>query len=223
MSLTRQEASDAVTGLGWRFVLGELRTYVPVASFAEGATVAARVAAACGVAADDSLRVDLRADRAILTLHAPDGRRVGTREVELAGLVSRALGADGWTTDAGAGAGTRAVQSLEIAIDVLDMAAVLPFWRAVLGYADDPAGGGAVADPFREGPAFWFQQMTEPRPQRNRIHVDISVPHDEAARRIRAALAAGGTVVSDAAAPAFWVLADVEGNEACVTTWQGRD
>ena len=23
--------------------------------------------------------------------------------------------------------------------------------------------------------------------------------------------------------PAFWVLADAEGNEACVTTWQGRD
>jgi 4a-hydroxytetrahydrobiopterin dehydratase len=24
-------------------------------------------------------------------------------------------------------------------------------------------------------------------------------------------------------APAFWLLADPEGNEACVTTWQGRD
>ena len=24
-------------------------------------------------------------------------------------------------------------------------------------------------------------------------------------------------------APAFWVLADPEGNEACVCTWQGRD
>jgi 4a-hydroxytetrahydrobiopterin dehydratase len=24
-------------------------------------------------------------------------------------------------------------------------------------------------------------------------------------------------------APAFWVLADPEGNEACITTWQGRD
>jgi 4a-hydroxytetrahydrobiopterin dehydratase len=49
------------------------------------------------------------------------------------------------------------------------------------------------------------------------------VPHDEASQRIRAALAAGGTLVSDRRAPAFWVLADPEGNEACVTTWQGRD
>jgi 4a-hydroxytetrahydrobiopterin dehydratase len=30
-------------------------------------------------------------------------------------------------------------------------------------------------------------------------------------------------LVSDARAPAFWVLADAERNEVCVTTWQGRD
>ena len=65
--------------------------------------------------------------------------------------------------------------------------------------------------------------MDAPRPQRNRIHLDVSVPHDEAADRIRATLAAGGTLRYDAEAPAFWVLADPEGNEACITTWQGRD
>ncbi len=46
---------------------------------------------------------------------------------------------------------------------------------------------------------------------------------DEAHQRIAATVAAGGTLVYDAEAPAFWVLADPEGNEACVTTWQGRD
>jgi 4a-hydroxytetrahydrobiopterin dehydratase len=49
------------------------------------------------------------------------------------------------------------------------------------------------------------------------------VPHDEADRRIEDALAAGGRLVSAARAPAYWVLADVEGNEACITTWQGRE
>ena len=34
----------------------------------------------------------------------------------------------------------------------------------------------------QEGVRRWFQQMDEPRPQRNRIHFDISVPHDEARR-----------------------------------------
>ena len=68
----------------------------------------------------------------------------------------------------------------------------------------------------------WFQQMDAPRPQRNRIHLDVTVPHDAAQQRVAAALAAGGRLVRDTAAPAFWVLADAEGNEVCVCTWQGR-
>ncbi|GAB3586995.1 hypothetical protein GCM10027445_66580 [Amycolatopsis endophytica] len=54
---------------------------------------------------------------------------------------------------------------------------------------DGPEPPGLV-DPRGQGPAIWFQQMTEPRPQRNRIHLDVSVPHDEAPHRIEAALAA---------------------------------
>ena len=102
----------------------------------------------------------------------------------------------------------------------------MPFWRAVLGYADEPPeidASPALVDPAGIGPSVWFQQMDVPRPQRNRIHLDVSVPHDEAESRVAAALAAGGTLVRDASAPAFWVLADAEGNEACVCTWQGRD
>jgi hypothetical protein len=115
---------------------------------------------------------------------------------------------------------------LEIAIDALDILAVRPFWKAVMGYVDEPGSTDPtdpLADPFGQGPTIWFQQMDAPRPQRNRIHFDICVPHDEAARRIEAAVAAGGVLRNDAGAPAFWLLADPEGNEVCVTTWQGRD
>ena len=79
----------------------------------------------------------------------------------------------------------------------------------------------SIHDPGGVGPGFWFQQMDEPRPQRNRIHLDVIVPEDEVDDRIEAALAAGGTLVSDAAARAFWILADPEGNEACLCTWRG--
>jgi 4a-hydroxytetrahydrobiopterin dehydratase len=41
--------------------------------------------------------------------------------------------------------------------------------------------------------------------------------------RIAAAIEAGGELVDDTAAPAFWVLADPQGNRACLTTWQGRE
>jgi 4a-hydroxytetrahydrobiopterin dehydratase len=117
-------------------------------------------------------------------------------------------------------------QELEVAVDALDIPAVVPFWRAVLGYEDEPPPAAdaspALLDPAGRAPAVWFQQMDAPRPQRNRIHLDVTVPHDVAEARVRAAVDAGGRVVSDAAAPAFWVLADPEGNEVCVCTWQGR-
>jgi 4a-hydroxytetrahydrobiopterin dehydratase len=65
--------------------------------------------------------------------------------------------------------------------------------------------------------------MDAPRLQRNRIHMDIFVPHDQADARIAAAIAAGGHLVTDPYAPAWWVLADAEVNEACVAPWMGRD
>jgi 4a-hydroxytetrahydrobiopterin dehydratase len=49
------------------------------------------------------------------------------------------------------------------------------------------------------------------------------VSHDEAPGRIQAALDAGGILLSDAAARSWWILADAEGNEVCVCTWQDRD
>src|SRR5665647_3764122 len=119
-----------------------------------------------------------------------------------------------------------APQVLEIAVDALDIPAVRPFWKAVLGYDDDlPQAGDpepALIDREGIGPAVWFQQMDAPRPQRNRIHLDVTVPQDVAEQRVAAAIAAGGHLVSDRRAPSFWVLADAEGNEACVCTWQAR-
>jgi 4a-hydroxytetrahydrobiopterin dehydratase len=64
--------------------------------------------------------------------------------------------------------------------------------------------------------------MDEPRTERNRIHIDVLVPHDVAGQRVKDTIAAGGRLVSDAQAKAFWVLADPEGNEACICTWQDR-
>ena len=227
--LSREEASAAVTGLGWRYVLGDFRTEVLTASLPLAADVAARAAALPH--AEGHLRMDVREDRLVLTLQTAAVDWVTPRDVELARRISAVAEEFRLTTQAGTDAGGagqagRSVQALEIAIDVLDMAKVRPFWQAVLGYADEPGRDGppnGLIDPLGQGPAFWFQQMDAPRPQRNRIHVDVSVPHDAAHQRIQDTLAAGGTLLSDAEAPAFWVLADPEGNEACVCTWQGRD
>jgi 4a-hydroxytetrahydrobiopterin dehydratase len=83
-------------------------------------------------------------------------------------------------------------------------------------------GDEDLLDPRGRGPSLWFQQMDAPRSQRNRVHVDISVPHDQAEARVAAAIAAGGHLVSDEHAPAWWTLADAEGNEVDLATWMGR-
>jgi 4a-hydroxytetrahydrobiopterin dehydratase len=224
--LTRSEISAAITDLGWRLILGAARTHVRVGSLAQAVSVARNVIDAAGADAEEALQADLRADRVILTLQSRRTGWVSQRELDGAQRISAAVRDLGLATDPGEAGATRSAQIMEIAIDAMDMTAIRPFWLAVLGYGDEPGKSGpqdALVDPLGEGPAIWFQQMDAPRPQRNRIHFDVSVPHDEARHRIQAALAAGGTLLSDAAAPAFWVLADAEGNEACVTTWQGRD
>src|SRR4051794_18659586 len=188
--LTRAQISAAVTDLGWRFVLGVVRTSVPVGSLAAAATAAGVVAdAASDVVADAGGHVwcDVRADRLVVSVQT---RAVGwptPSDLDLVRAIAAALAERGLAADPGVG--QRAVQLIEVAIDAMDIPAVRPFWKAVLGYVDElPTTGpeGPLVDPHGQGPAVWFQQMDAPRPQRNRIHLDVSVPHDEAAARIAA-------------------------------------
>lgn len=50
-----------------------------------------------------------------------------------------------------------------------------------------------------------------------------SVPPEQAEARVAAALAAGGRLVRDRFAPAWWTLADAAGNEADIATTLSRD
>ena len=212
--------TDSVDGRHWRVLLGRLETVVATGTFERGVELVGAVAA---VAArlDHHPDVDLRYDAVHIATVSHDAGGLTARDVRLATEISALLDA------AGLEARPAAPQALEIAVDAMDIAAVVRCWRAVLGYGDErppaPDASPALVDPAGRGPAVWFQQMDEPRPQRNRLHLDVTVPHDEALARVAATVAAGGTLLSDAAAPAFWVLADPEGNEVCVCTWQGRD
>jgi 4a-hydroxytetrahydrobiopterin dehydratase len=211
---TASQVSD-VPDLGdWRVLLRSLHSSFRTGSMATGVSFVERI----GKAADEmdhhpDLTVTYPRVHVLLTTHEAGGLTI--RDVELARTISAIA------VDMGIAAEPAVVTQTEIAIDALDIPAVKPFWEAVLGYRPDRDDD--CVDPYGRGPAVWFQQMDEARPQRNRIHFDVVVPHDVAQARIAAALAAGGTLVSDAAAPAFWILADSEGNEACICTWQGRD
>jgi 4a-hydroxytetrahydrobiopterin dehydratase len=205
----------------WRYLLGRLEATFRCRSFGAAGQFVAQVAEAAD-AADHHPDVDVRYPAVVhiaLTTHA-SGAEPTELDVGLATTISTLAAATGATSE------PTTAQGWEIAIDALDIEAVRPFWEAVTAYRPlqhRPDGPVNLVDPLRIGPTIWFQPMDAPRPQRNRIHLDITVAHDAAEGRVAAALAAGGRLVSDARARAFWVLADAEGNEACVCTWQDRE
>lgn len=210
-TLTLHEANQAVPG--WRALASGLHLTVATGDFASALALVDRI----GAIAEEHQHhpdLDLRWGRVHVSTRSHDVGGITDRDVRLATAVNEVLDELGLEPE------LARVAELEIAIDAMDIAAVRPFWAAVLGY--DEGHGRDLIDPESLRPLVWFQQMDEPRPQRNRIHFDVWVAPEEAEPRIARVLEAGGRVVSDTEAPSFWVLADPEGNEACICTAQQR-
>ena len=198
----------------WRVVFEGACAHYRTGSFEEGVALVDAIGS-LAVAAQHPPDIDLRPEAVTVRLSTHALMGLTERDLSLAQQISTAA------QDLGVTADPSAVQTVQIAIDALVTTNVLPFWRAVLGY--EQVGDEDLLDPRRRSPAIWFQQMDKPRTQRNRIHVDVCVPHDQAEARIAAAVAAGGRVVYDGNAPQGWTLADAEGNEVDVATMVGRD
>jgi 4a-hydroxytetrahydrobiopterin dehydratase len=201
-------ASDGVED--WRIVFGSAKAYFVTGSFSKGVELVDAIGRLAD-AANHHPDLDLSYPGVTVRLHTHDIDDISERDVALARQISEAAHELGVVAD------PTAVQTVQIAIDALVIPEVLPFWRAVLGY--DQRGDEDLVDPHGRAPNIWFQQMDAPRPQRNRIHVDVSVPREQAEPRVAAALAAGGTIVSDANAPKWWTLSDAEGNEVDIAPW----
>lgn len=117
----------------------------------------------------------------------------------------------------GAVADTGAVQEVQVAIAAKPDAIDLPFWRAVLGYA--PLHEDNCIDPLGQGSTVWMQDLDPSKSLRHAMHIDVSLPREHIEARLAAAVAAGGRVVDDAAAPGAWILADRSGNKVCLAAW----
>ncbi|RJK98290.1 4a-hydroxytetrahydrobiopterin dehydratase [Vallicoccus soli] len=207
----------AAAGLeGWALLLGGLQTRARTGDFATGLALVAAVGAAAEEA-DHHPDVDLRYAHVDLRLTSHDAWGVTGRDVRLARTVTSI--AEGL----GVGLDRSTVSRLELALDTPDRAAVQPFWRAVLGMDGRTAPGvdDELRDPYGALPPVRFQRSGTEEP-RQRWHPDLWLDPAQVQPRIDAAVAAGGTLVSDAHAPRSWVLADAEGNRVCLCTWQGR-
>jgi 4a-hydroxytetrahydrobiopterin dehydratase len=213
-TITAKQFHEAEGVEDWRVLAYGVSAYFRTKSFAVGVKLVDTIGELAD-AANHHPDIDLRYAGVTVRMLSHDVLELTNRDLELAQRISVAA------RELNIAADPARVQDVFLTIDALVIPDVMPFWRAVLGYKQ--VGDEDLVDPRWRSAPIWFQQMDEPRTQRNRIHVDIRVPHDQAEARVAAAIEAGGHLVSDRFAPAWWTLADVEGNEADVATWMGRD
>jgi 4a-hydroxytetrahydrobiopterin dehydratase len=211
-SITEADFSAADGVQDWRALYWGAKAYFRTGDFATGARFVAEIAKHAAELQHDPL-VDLRDDNVAVQVVTP-GVGISADDLELARRISRAA------ADLGIRADPTAVQQLELAIDAADPGAIVGFWRAALGYVH--VGETTLVEPNLIGPSLGIHQKQYVTP-RNRIHIDISVPHDQALARVDAIIAAGGRLLGDRNAPSYWSLIDAEGNVADVATWQGGD
>jgi hypothetical protein len=139
---------------------------------------------------------------------------------------------------------------VQVTFDCADPARLAEFWALALGYKiQDPPPGhaswpdfltsigvpesewnsrNAVVDPAGKGPRIFFQQVREPKAEKNRVHLDVNVGGGhavpEAERRkvvddyAARLVAAGATRVRPFEQRGeYWVvMQDPEGNEFCL-------
>jgi 4a-hydroxytetrahydrobiopterin dehydratase len=141
---------------------------------------------------------------------------VTQRDVDLARRVSEIAAEHGVKAD------PASVSTIELALDTADSGLIAPMWAVLLTGSTHALGRGSTGDDVRDAtgrvPILWFQDTDKHETPRQRFHLDVWVAPEVAEERIAAAVAAGGAVVDDSQAPAFTVIADQDGNRACVCT-----
>ena len=218
--ITLREFREAEGVEDWRVLSEGACAFFPTRSLGDSAKLVEAISKLANID-DHHPAVDLRHDGVTVRpiTVTDDYYGMSRRDVELARQISAVARQQGLSAD------PSAVQTLLIIPGAPVTAEVIPFWRAVLGYeprGDSPAED--LVDPHRVGPPFWFEPMDEPRPGGGgAIHVAVWVPYEQAEARVAAALAAGGRLVRDQFAPAWWTLADPAGNEADIATTMSRD
>jgi 4a-hydroxytetrahydrobiopterin dehydratase len=208
-SLTFDDLLSADLG-EWRPLAKALHAAYRPANFTEGLGFVTAVAAAAEQA-DHHPEVTLGYRRVGLQLVSHDVGAITDRDVTLARTISGIARERGIKPDP-------RLSLVEIGLDTTDFAVVGPFWAALLTGDVTALGSGEVLDGTGQLPALWFQPTDAHHEPRQRFHLDVWVPHDSAKARVQAALAAGGRLVDDSQAPSYVVVADPDGNRACVCT-----
>lgn len=194
----------------WRVTATGPRAVLRAASLGEAAALVGPVVAEAerlGILCD----VDLRPEGVVVSVpyRGPDG--IPAAATEFAARVSEAAAELRLSPD------PARTQSIGIYVAQHSAADVRPFFVAALGY--EAFGDTDAVDPLRCGPQLAFNPITGDAAGRGRTHLDVFVPADQARARVDAALAAGGRLVDDAHAPAWWSLASPDNHGVDIASW----
>jgi hypothetical protein len=194
----------------WRVTATGPQAVFTAGSLAQAATLVSLAVAAAeryGILPD----IDVRPEAAVVRVpyHSPGG--IPAAATEFAAAVSAAARELGLLAD------PSLAQSIGIYVAQHSEADVRPFFTAALGY--EAFGDSDAIDPLRCGPQLAFNPITGDIPSRGRTHLDVFVPADQAQARVDAALAAGGRLVDDSYAPAFWSLASPDNHGVDIASW----
>lgn len=216
--LSAEQVRDA--GLAdWRQILGRLKARFRTGDFRTGLALVNAIGAAAE-AANHHPDIQFTYSDVIVTLVSHDVGAITSRDIDLARQISIAAAELGIRCDTGG------LTQIELGLDTAHGGQLAPFYAALLGSRVD---NGEPVDPSGQVPTVWWQEPNgdetwalPEQPFEQRWHFDVWVAHDEAQRRLQAVLDAGGQLISDRAAPAYWVVADADGNRSCICTPAGR-
>jgi len=192
--ITAKQFHEAAGADGWRVVGDGACAYFATDSLAQAASLVQAISQLAGIE-DHQPDVDVRPDGVTVRLltKSPEWYGMSRRDAQLAVQISAAARSLGLTGD------PSKVQSVLVIPGGSNVADLLPFWQAALGYERRPDSPDEdLVDPRLRGPAFWFEQMKETRPDGGgTIHIAVWVPYEQAQARIDVALTAGGHMVRD--------------------------
>ncbi len=193
----------------WVVLHGGATAVFRTGSLLEAARLATAVAQVPGL---ESSGVLLTVTGARLTVRLTRGVwRLEQAHTELARAVSEVARTQGAVAD------RAAVHEVQLAVAAKPDEIDVRFWRAVLGH--DEFDDDNAVDPLGHGSTVWLQELDPAKALRHAMHVDVSVAREHAEERLAAALAAGGRIVEETAAPSARILADRPGIRVCLTAW----
>ncbi len=203
---------------GWRQVLQAVRARYATPDFVTGVRFVNEVAE-LAEAAQHHPEVSLAYSSVELRLTSHDVGGLTGRDLDLAAQIAQAAQSLGLSPE------PSAITQVELGLDSDAAAALSEAYAALLGTT--VVRGEEAVDPDGRQPTVWFQDsdpafVGAPGAPEQRWHLDVWVAEDEGQARVDAFVAAGGVLVDDSQAPAFWVVADAEGNRSCVCTVSSR-